>query len=132
MILVDTSAWIEYQRATGSSVDLWLNAAVEADEPLATVGIVTMELLAGARDDIHLGQLRRFLARWKFLPLEEPSDYELAASVYRECRRRGHTIRRQADCLIAAIAMRSGTALVHRDTDFDSIASAVPLQLVQV
>ena len=40
MILVDTSAWIEYQHATGSLADLRLTRAIETDEPLATTGLV--------------------------------------------------------------------------------------------
>ena len=130
MILVDTSAWIEYQRATGTSTDERLAEAISRGERLATTGVVVLELLAGARDERQAEDLRRLLARCHFLPLQEPSDHEAAAALYRACRREGTTIRRLPDCLIAVVAMRSRAALLHRDADFESIARHVPLALV--
>lgn len=122
MILVDTSAWIEFQRATGSPLDRYLTAAIEREEALATTGLVVLELLAGARDERQAVDLRRLLDRCSFISLEEPSDHEAAALLYRACRREGRTIRRLADCLIAAVAIRAGTPLLHMDADFDAIA----------
>ena len=127
MILVDSSAWIEFQRATGSPADRRLTRAIEDDEPLATTGIVVLEILAGARDERHAAELRRLLDRCRFLPLEEPSDEEAAAELYRACRRAGVTVRRLPDCLIAAVAMRHGVELLHCDADFETIATQAPL-----
>jgi hypothetical protein len=132
VILVDTSAWVEYLRGTDSAVDLRVGAAIEADEPLATTGIVVLELLAGARDERHARDLGRLLDRCRFLPLEEPSDHEAAASLYRTCRRQGATIRRLPDCLIAAVAMRTGAEVLHDDVDFDEIARHAPLSIASV
>lgn len=129
MILVDTSAWIEFQRATGSAADERLTAAIAAGEPLATTGLVVLELLAGARDEQQARDLRRLLDRCRFLPLEEPSDHEAAAALYRACRREGTTVRRLADCLIAAVAIRARVSLLHRDADFDALARHSPLQI---
>ena len=130
MILVDSSAWIEYHRATGSPVDARLTQAIETDEPLATMGLVLLEVMSGARDESHARDLRRLLARCEFLPLEEPSDPEAAAALYRTCRRQGTTIRRLPDCLIATVAIRKRAELLHRDSDFDAIARHAPLVLV--
>jgi predicted nucleic acid-binding protein len=132
VILVDSSAWIEFQRATGSPVDRRLTQAIQDDEPLATTGLVVLEILAGARDERQAADLRRLLDRCRFLPLEEPSDHEAAAALYRACRREGSTIRRLPDCLIAAVAIRTRTALLHRDADFDAIAAHAPLTIAQV
>lgn len=129
MILVDSSAWIEFHRATGSRVDLRLTSAIENDEPLATMGLVVLETLAGARDERHARDLRRLLDRCRFLPLEDPFDFESAAALYRACRREGTTIRRLPDCLIAAVAIRTGAMLLHQDADFDAIARHAPLAL---
>ena len=130
MILVDSSAWIEFQRATGSSADRRLASAIEADEPLATMGLVLLEILAGARDEQHARDLRRLLDRCHFLPLEDPFDFESAAALYRACRHEDIMIRRLPDCLIAAVAMRTGVALLHQDADFDAIARHAPLSVV--
>ncbi|HYM46282.1 MAG TPA: PIN domain nuclease [Solirubrobacteraceae bacterium] len=129
MILADSSAWIEFQRATGSPVHRRLRTAVEAGEPLATTGLVMLEVLAGARDERQARELRRLLGRCTFLRLQEPSDHEAAAALYRACRRAGKTIRRLPDCLIAAVAIRTGAQLLHRDSDFDAIALHSPLSV---
>lgn len=130
MILVDSSAWIELLRATDSPADLRLTSAIAADEPLATMGLILLEILAGARDERHARDLRRLLDRCHHLSLEDPFDFESAAALYRACRREGLTIRRLPDCLIAAVAMRTGTPLLHMDADFDAIALHAPLTVV--
>jgi predicted nucleic acid-binding protein len=128
VILVDSSAWIEFDRATESPADLRLTAALERGEELATMGITVLEVLAGARDERHVEELGRLLDRCRFLRLEEPSDEEAAAALYRACRRAGETIRRLPDCLIAAVAIRTGADLLHQDADFDVIARHAPLE----
>jgi hypothetical protein len=125
-------AWVEYLRATGSPIDLRLQAAIVADEPLATTGLVVLELLAGARDERHADDIRRLLDRCRFLSLEEPSDHEAAASLFRACRREGATVRRLPDCLIATVAMRAQAALLHDNADFDAIARHTSLLVVGV
>ena len=132
MILVDSSAWIEFQHATGSAVDERLTEAIETEEPLATLGLVVLEVLAGARDEHQARDLRRLLGRCSFVPLEEPSDWELAAALYRACRRAGTTVGRLPDCLIGVLAMRVGAHLLHQDADFDAIAQHTPLAVVEL
>ena len=126
MILIDTSAWIEFLRDTGSPI------CVEVDrllgEDIAVCDPVRMEVLAGARDDAHLRQLRGLLARATVVPTG-PADYESAAALYRVCRRRGETVRKHIDCLIAAVALREGMAVLHSDADFDAIARHSTLQV---
>jgi predicted nucleic acid-binding protein len=130
VILVDSSAWIELLRQTGSPVNRRLSAAIHSEEQLAIVGVVLLELLAGARDEAHARTLRRLLARCRLLRLEEPSDHEAAAALYRACRRRGSTIRRLPDCLIATVAIRHGIDLLHQDSDFDELARHTALSVV--
>jgi predicted nucleic acid-binding protein len=130
VILVDSSAWIEFLRATDSAVAQRLAEAIDADEDVATTGLVLLEILAGARDEQQVRDLRRLLARCEFVPLDEPSDHEAAAAIYRACGRRGETVRRLPDCLIAAVAIRRGMQLLHRDTDFDVIAGHSGLESV--
>lgn len=119
MILVDTSAWVEFLRNTGSSTCGAVDAGLA--DGLAVTDPVTMEVLAGARDERHLEQLRRLLARATFLPTARV-DYEEAAALYRTCRRGGETVRKLIDCLIAAVAIRHGADLLHADHDFAVLA----------
>ncbi len=126
MILIDTSAWVEFLRDTGSAVCDHVDALL--DNEIATCHPVRMEVLAGARDEQHLNDLRGLLARGSLLPTE-PTDYEEAAVLYRACRRRGETVRRLIDCLIAATAIRTFAPVLHSDNDFEILARHTPLQI---
>ena len=125
MILIDTSAWIEFLRDTGSPVCLLVDEVLS--EEIAICDAVRMEVLAGARDEFHLMDLRRLLARAVMLPTD-PTDYEDAAALYRRCRRQGETVRKLIDCLIASVAMSAGASVLHQDADFDVLARHVGLQ----
>ncbi len=129
MVLVDTSAWIEFLRDTGSTVCALVDEALSGE--IAVCGAVRMEVLAGARDESHLLSLRRLLARAVELPTLA-SDYEDAAALYRRCRRQGETVRRLIDCLIAASAIRAGASILHNDADFDALARHTELQTYYV
>lgn len=130
MILVESSAWIEYLRATESPTHRYLRQLLEDEQPIATTGVVMLEVLAGGRDEPHARKLSRLLGRCTLLPAQEPSDHEAAAALYRTCRRNGITIRRPPDLLIATIAIRTETPLLHLDADFDAIARHAPLRFV--
>lgn len=119
MILVDSSAWIEFLRDTGSPVCEEVDRVL--DHELAICDPIRMEILAGARDEPHLRSLRGLLARATVLPTS-PGDYEAAASLYRTCRRRGETVRKLIDCLIGAVALREDVPVLHADVDFDVLA----------
>jgi len=129
VIVADTSAWVEYLRATGSPVHLRLRELIADEGDLATTEVVIMELLAGAADAEAMTRLRRFLGRFELLPVEGLADHEAAAELYRRCRAGGETIRKLTDCLIAAVALRHGAALLHRDHDFEVLARHTPLRV---
>jgi predicted nucleic acid-binding protein len=128
LILVDTSAWVEFLRDTGSAVCTRVDELLPGD--IATCDPIRMEMLAGARDERHLGDLRGLLARTSSITTE-PGDYEDAAALYRTCQRGGQTVRKLIDCLIAACAMRAGVPVLHADTDFDVLARHAGLRLDQ-
>lgn len=88
-----------------------------------------MEVLAGARDEQHLESLRRLLARASVISTG-PADYELAAALYRMCRRRGASVRKLIDCLIAAVAVREGVPILHADADYEVLARHTALRVV--
>jgi predicted nucleic acid-binding protein len=95
---------------------------------LAVCDPLRMEVLAGARSEPHLRELRGLLARASLVPTY-PIDYEDAAALSRACRRSGETIRKLIDCLIAAVAIRTDLPVLHADADFDVLARHTPLRL---
>lgn len=124
MIIIDTSAWIEFLRDTGSTVCNTVDGLLGAD--LAICDAISMEVLAGARDEQHLAQLRGLLARATLVSIVA-EDYDQAAALYRTCRRNGETVRKLIDCLIAAVAIRSNAPVLHADADFGALARHTPL-----
>jgi predicted nucleic acid-binding protein len=129
VILADTSAWVEYLRATGSPVHLRLRRLIADEGDLVTTEVVMMELLAGETTPEGVARLRRLLGRFDLLAVEGLADYEAAAELHRRCRGGGETVRNLTDCLIAAVAVRHGAALLHRDQDFDVIARHTRLRV---
>lgn len=126
MILVDTSAWIEFLRDTGSSVCNRVEELIESE--IAVCDPVRMEVLAGAKNERHLRDLRGLLARAILLPIT-PGDYDEAAALYRTCRSEGETVRKLIDCLIGSIAIRAGATVLHNDSDFDVLARHTGLRI---
>lgn len=126
MILIDTSAWVEFLRDTGSPTCQRVDDLLAVE--IATCDAIRMEVLAGARNEEHVQQLRRLLARASTLPME-PGDYDVAAALYRTCRQRGHTMRKLIDCLIAAVAIRAAVPILHRDSDFDVLVQYTALRV---
>lgn len=132
MILVDTSAWVEYDRATGSTTDRRLTTLIRSGgAQIAVTEPVLMEVTAGARDDRREHDLRRLLTSFEWVPVDPVSDFEAAARLYRRCRRSGVTPRGLLDCMIATIAIRADAELLAVDGDFARMAAVCPLQLDQ-
>jgi predicted nucleic acid-binding protein len=129
VILVDTSVWVEYDRASGSPSDLRLKGLIEAGGPVAVTEPVVMEVLAGARDDRREADLRRLLGRFEMLSFDGVSDFDGAVRIYRRCRAAGVTPRGMLDCMIAAVAWRRGATLLTHDADMDRVAGVIEIEL---
>lgn len=130
MILADSSAWIDLDRATGSVADRELTRAIASDPgAVAVTEPILMEVLAGARSEADAQRLRNMLTSLAWIPCDAVADFEGAARVYRQCRAAGVTPRSLDDCLIATVALRTDAELLTADRDFEEIARVVPLRL---
>ncbi len=128
MILADTSAWVEYDRATGSGAHLRLRELLEGDD-LAVTDPVVAEVCAGARTDQCELDLRGLLGRCASLPFDPATDFDGAVAVYRSCRKVGVTPRGLIDCMIASVALRHDIAVLAHDVVLERMAEVVPLRL---
>jgi hypothetical protein len=129
VILVDTSAWIEYDRATGSAVDRRLAELIEEDGPVAFTAPVLMEVLAGARTDARETDLNRLLRRFALLAFDPVADFDGAARIYRRCRKAGVTPRGLVDCMIASVAWRLDASLLTGDADLVRVATVLGIAM---
>jgi predicted nucleic acid-binding protein len=129
VILADTSAWVEYDRSTGSAVEQRIAELIATDGPLAITEPVLMEVLAGARDDQREVRLRRLLTRCALLAFDPVVDFEGAVRIYRRCRAQGVTPHGLLDCMIASVAWRRQATLLAHDVDLARVASVVGILL---
>jgi len=129
VILVDTSAWVEFDRATASTVDRRLTELITTDAAIAVTEPVVMEVVAGARSDQRENDLRRLLLRFDLVRFDTAVDFDAAARMYRACRRAGVTPRGMVDCMIASVAHRTDAAVLAHDADFARLAAVVGIEM---
>jgi len=131
VILIDTSAWVEFDRATGSAIDRRLTQLIARDILIGVTEPVIMEVLAGARTEARLADLRRLMDRFALLAFDQASDFDAAMRVYRRCRSVGVTPRGMVDCIIISVAWRTGASLLAHDADMDRIAAVMGVDMDQ-
>ncbi len=123
MIIADSSVWVDFLRDQASGRAEPLRAAIR-DGLVRLCEPVQTEILAGLRDH-EIERTERVLAAFEVIKTEW-YDWESAATLKRTAARQGRTIRTMMDCLIAGIAIRTGSTVLHRDRDFDRIAEVFP------
>jgi len=129
MILLDTSALIEFLNRTGSQWDTTVETLLTSDADVAIADITLTEVLQGIRNERDYREVRASLMTFPILSLKDHDSYIKAADLYRKCRTKGLTIRSTVDLLIARIAIENNAELLHKDRDFEAIASVSPLKL---
>ena len=128
-ILVDTSVWIDFFNGVSSVPRVSLRKLLEAEEEVCISSYILAETLQGFKNEREFEAAKRHLLYLPILDLTNPESYISAAQLYRTCRKRGVTIRKTADCLIAQTAIEHGVPLLHNDKDFDRITSVSSLQI---
>ena len=126
MILVDTSVWIEVLRdRQGDVVESFRKKTY--GEILVLSRFTQLELLQGAKSGGEWKLLEHYLSTQLYLEATEKTWAD-AARIFFELRRKGITVRSSIDCCIAQIALEHDAFLLHKDADFDRIASIRPLR----
>ena len=130
MILVDTSVWVDYLRRTpGSARDAMRALFAGPHDHLVMCEPVACELLAGPTDESVVASIERLVNGLPTLGVEPDLDFRSSASIYRQARRSGRTVRSLNDCLIAAVALRHDATVLHKDADFNVIAEVTGLKV---
>lgn len=127
MILVDTSAWIEFFRGRGDLADR-VDEVIENAEA-ALCGPILSELRRGLRSAAERRRVLPLLAGCQVLT-QPDALWEEAGDLGFLLGRRGATVK-TLDLLIATYALAHTTPLLTADRDFARmVAAGVPLQLV--
>jgi predicted nucleic acid-binding protein len=128
-VLVDSTVWIDFLKGRETPETERLVGLIEERGDLCVCGFVLTEVLQGIRDERQYLSTREQFANLIYLH-EDRSTFEVGATIYRNLRKQGITIRNSIDCLIAATAIRNNVALLECDRDYPFIAAEFPLKLV--
>lgn len=125
-VLVDSTVWIDFLRGRATSQTVRLEQCLQNRDDLCCCGFVLAEVLQGVRTESEYVATKRQFETLVYLE-DDRSTFELGATIYRELRRKGVTIRNSIDCLIAAVVMQHGVHLLENDRDYRFIDQHYPL-----
>lgn len=130
-ILVDTSVWVDSLNARDLP-HVWALKENLRNGNVCYCPTIVQEVLQGIKDDNAFQ-----LVKEQFLELEIFTYDQLhvaieAAELYRLARKKGITIRKPNDCIIAWYAIKNNVKLLHSDSDFDLIARYTKLKVVKL
>jgi predicted nucleic acid-binding protein len=121
-VIFDTGVWIEAFHNRISPASSLLKDYVQHGHEVLLTPTIIQEVLQGIRYDHEYHQVKNSFSGFRLLyvpPLEAAIG---AADLYRTLRKKGITIRKANDCLIACYAIYHDVALVHHDSDFELIS----------
>ncbi len=118
MILVDTSVWIANLRDQRTEAVRKLRDPANLHR-LLLADLVLLEVLQGARDEMHADALSRRLCVFPMVRVLDPETATMAARHFRRLGALGVTIRKTADLIIGTHCIAQGHTLLHDDRDFD-------------
>ncbi len=131
MILVDSSVWVDYFNGKASRQTDLLDSLL-GSEPVAIGDLILAEVLQGFRSDADYERGRELLASLTTYDLLGAAFAVKTADNYRALRKRGITVRKTADTIIATFCIERRMPLLYSDRDFDpfvrhlGLTSALP------
>jgi len=131
MVIVDTSVWVDFFRGTDTPQVGRLERLLAESEDVCICGVILAEVLQGIRADSDYARTVSRFNAFLFLEMNR-GTFVRAAQIYRGLRRRGITVSKPVDCMIAAVAIEHNVALLHNDRDFDPIEEFCGLKVVEV
>ena len=124
---------MEFDRGTDSPVHRRLAELIaEGGQNVAVTEPVLMEVLGGAKDDQCHRQLFNLLTSVSWLSVDHVADFEGASRINRVCRANGVNPPGYIVCMIANIALRTGSEILTADQDFHRVAELFPLKIAAV
>lgn len=129
MVIVDTTVWIDYLRGITNPHTSWLNREL-TQQRLGLTDLILCEILQGIRDDPAFTQVHNDLLKFQVFSTGGVNLAVASAQNYRFLRKRGVTVRKTIDCLIATFCLDGGHSLLHRDQDFDPFEAHLGLHVI--
>jgi len=129
-IIVDTSVWIDgFNPKIKTPEKEALMRLIQDDAPICLCPIIYQEVLQGIREEKAFEQIKFILKQYKMINIDIMRVTNHAVDLYRHLRKKGITIRKSVDCLIASYAIITDMYLLHNDADFTQIAKKSDLKI---
>ena len=125
-LLLDSTVCIDFFAGRETIQTVRLEACFQNGDEICYCGFVLAEVLQGIRDEKQLVIVKRQFENLIYLE-DDRSTFELGATIYRELRRKGITIRNSVDCLISAVVIQHGVNFLENDRDYKFIDRHYPL-----
>ena len=117
MILVDSSVWIDYFSGNGSPETDFLDGVLGVSA-IAIGDLILTEVLQGFRHDKDYKTAKRLLEELTIFELLGKKMAVKSADNFRKLRKKGVTIRKTADVIIASFCIEHNLPLLFSDKDF--------------
>jgi len=129
-LIIDSTVWIDSfnPKAKTREKEL-LKHLIAADYPIYLCPVIYQEILQGIRDDKHFEEIKFILHQFPMINIDLMDVTNYAVNLYRHLRKKGITIRKSVDCLIASYAILANMSLLHNDNDFTQIAKESKLKI---
>lgn len=127
MLLVDSSVWVDYFNGRITEETDRLDALL-GTEPIAIGDLILAEVLQGFRNDADHATAKRLLTSLTIYDLLGATLALKTADNYRALRKRGVTVRKTTDAIIATFCIESGIPLLYSDRDFDPFVKHLGLK----
>ena len=132
-LIVDTTVWIDFFNPKIKSPEKKiLLRLIQDDYPIYLCPIVYQEVLQGIREDKLFAEIKNILRQYRMMDVDLMDVTNYAVDLYRHLRKKGITIRKSVDCLIASYAILGDAELLHNDGDFTNIAKGSELKVCKV
>lgn len=129
MLVVDTTVWVDYFNGQINPETDYLDQLL-SEEVILVGDLILAETLQGFREDHDFSLARETLSRFAQTEMVNLQLAQQSAHNYRELRKKGVTVRKTIDCLIATFCIVGKHSLLHRDSDFDGFEKHLGLKVV--
>jgi predicted nucleic acid-binding protein len=132
-LIVDSSVWIDgFNPKMETSEKEILKQLIINDYPIYLCPIIYREVLQGIRDDRIFEEIKIILQQYRMVDIDLMDATNCAIDLYRHLRKKGITIRKSVDCLIASYAILGDMYILHNDSDFARIAQESNLKIYKI
>jgi predicted nucleic acid-binding protein len=131
-LIIDSSVWIDgFNPKIQTPEKELLKQLIVNDYSIYLCPIIYQEVLQGVTENKTFEEMKFLLQQYRMVDIDLMNATNYAIDLYRHLRKKGITIRKSIDCLIASYAILGNMYILHNDKDFAQIAKESKLKIYQ-